>query len=77
MVAGVVDTHGPQSWPGIIVSSLQQGFVLLGADGGELGPAILNSDRRGASQLARLRRVDGLRRLTRRRPEVSRVATRA
>lgn len=41
--AGAVD--------GITLTSLRQGFVLLGDDG-ELGAGVLNSDRRGASHLA-------------------------
>lgn len=64
VVTGVVEALGPQDWAGVTVSSLRQGFVLLGRDGVELGPAVLNSDRRGAPQLDRLRAVDGLQRLT-------------
>ncbi len=49
----------PGDFAGITASSLRQGFVLT--DGvTELGPAILNSDRRGASQLDRLRREVGV-----------------
>ena len=36
-------------WLGVTVSTLRQGFVLLAADGGTLGPGVLNSDRRGAA----------------------------
>ena len=39
---------GEGDWLGVTVSTLRQGFVLLGADGRHLGPGILNSDRRGA-----------------------------
>ena len=35
-------------WLGVTVSTLRQGFVLLGGDGGTLGNGVLNSDRRGA-----------------------------
>ncbi len=50
--------RGPGNYAGITASSLRQGFVLT--DGrAELGPAVLNSDRRGASQLERLRREVG------------------
>lgn len=38
---------GPGDWLGLTVSTLRQGFVLLGANGRHLGPGILNSDRRG------------------------------
>jgi sugar (pentulose or hexulose) kinase len=49
----------------VTATSLRQGFVLVGADG-ELGNGVLNSDRRGADQLGRLRSVagDSLYRLT-------------
>ncbi len=44
----------PGDYAGVTASSLRQGFVLT--DGStELGPGVLNSDRRGASQLDRLR----------------------
>lgn len=44
---------------GLTASSLRQGFLLTdGRD--ELGPAVLNSDRRGAAQLERLRREVGV-----------------
>lgn len=39
---------------GVTAASLRQGFVLV-ADDGELGLGVLNSDRRGASQLGALR----------------------
>ena len=44
----VVVQAGEGEWLGVTVSSLRQGFVLLGADGRHLGPGVLNSDRRGA-----------------------------
>lgn len=47
----------------VVVTTLRQGFVLT--DGRrELGPGVLNSDRRGAAHLDRLRAVDGLYELT-------------
>jgi sugar (pentulose or hexulose) kinase len=49
---------------GVTAGSLRQGFVLVGADG-ELGNGVLNSDRRGASQLDELRRAVGSERLYR------------
>jgi xylulokinase len=42
-------------WLGLTVSTLRQGFVLLGADGGTLGRGVLNSDRRGAAHADVLR----------------------
>ena len=44
-------------YAGVTASSLRQGFVLVGGDDGghELGPGILNSDRRGATHLDLLR----------------------
>lgn len=49
----------PGDYAGVTASSLRQGFVLT--DGTtEVGPAILNSDRRGAGQLDRLRRDVGV-----------------
>ena len=39
----------PGEYDGVTVSSLRQGFVLLGRDGEPLGPGVLNSDGRGAS----------------------------
>ena len=45
----VVAAAGEGDWLGVTVSSLRQGFVLLGADGEALGNGILNSDRRGAA----------------------------
>lgn len=42
----------PGDWLGVTVSTLRQGFVLLGADGRVLGPGVLNSDRRGAPYAA-------------------------
>jgi sugar (pentulose or hexulose) kinase len=51
------------TYAGIVVSSLRQGFVLT--DGRrELGRGVLNSDRRGARCLDRLRRIPGLYTLT-------------
>ena len=48
-LADVVDRAGRPGadYLGLTVSSLRQGFVLLGADGEVLGPGVLNSDRRG------------------------------
>ncbi len=43
-----VEQAGTGDWLGLTVSTLRQGFVLLGADGRHLGPGITNSDRRGA-----------------------------
>ena len=51
---------GPREWLAVLPASLRQGFVLLGADGATLGPGILNSDRRGAHALGRLRAVPDL-----------------
>ena len=42
-------------WLGVTVSTLRQGFVLLGSDGRTLGNGVLNSDRRGAPHAAVLR----------------------
>ncbi|MGH9183838.1 MAG: FGGY family carbohydrate kinase, partial [Acidimicrobiales bacterium] len=48
----------PRDYAGLTASSLRQGFVLTdGAN--EVGPGVLNSDRRGASHLDRLRRQVG------------------
>ncbi|MDQ6875087.1 MAG: FGGY-family carbohydrate kinase [Actinomycetota bacterium] len=47
----------------VVVTTLRQGFVLIDGER-ELGPGILNSDRRGAGYLDRLRAVDGLYELT-------------
>ncbi len=46
----------------ISVTSLRQGYVLLDGSG-ELGPGVLNSDRRGAAQLQRVRETIGRDRL--------------
>ena len=57
---------GADAVDAITLTSLRQGFVLLG-DGGELGAGVLNSDRRGASQLDAIRDrvgVDALYRIT-------------
>jgi len=63
LVRRVVDRAGPGPYGGIVVSSLRQGFVLT--DGArELGHGVLNSDRRGAVSLARLRRIPQLYALT-------------
>ncbi len=51
-------------YAGLVVSSMRQAFVLLGQDG-ELGTGILNSDRRAAAALPRLREVPQLYQLTR------------
>lgn len=59
-LTGAVEVVGrpPGDYAGVTASSLRQGFVLT--DGaGELGPGVLNSDRRGADQLERLRREIG------------------
>ncbi len=49
----------PGSYAGLTASSLRQGYVLT--DGtNELGAAVLNSDRRGAGELDRLRREVGV-----------------
>lgn len=56
----------PDEYVGVTAASLRQGFVLV-ADEGELGLGVLNSDRRGASQLGALRSAvdaDHLYRLT-------------
>ena len=42
-------------WLGLTVSTLRQGFVLLGADGSPVGNGVLNSDRRGAAHADVLR----------------------
>lgn len=47
---------------GVTVGSLRQGFVLLGDDG-EVGPGVLNSDRRGGPYLDHLREVVGTQQL--------------
>ncbi|MDQ3304693.1 MAG: FGGY-family carbohydrate kinase [Actinomycetota bacterium] len=60
-MAGAVERAARPSgdYAGITASSLRQGFILT--DGTtELGPAVLNSDRRGAGQLDRLRREVGV-----------------
>lgn len=51
--------HPTGRYAGLVVSSMRQAFVLLGTDG-ELGNGILNSDRRGAGALERLRAVPEL-----------------
>lgn len=59
LVRDTVAARPDRAWTGVVVSSLRQGFVLT--DGAaELGPGVLNSDRRGAAHLARLRRVPDL-----------------
>ncbi len=45
LTRAVADVEG--QWVGLTVSSLRQGFVLLDGEGRTLGPAVLNSDRRG------------------------------
>jgi len=49
-------------YAGVTASSLRQGFVLTGGDDGgtELGPGVLNSDRRGAAHLDHLRHQIGV-----------------
>lgn len=47
-LSSACDRAGPGDYAGLTVSSLRQGFVLLGANGTVLGNGILNSDRRGA-----------------------------
>ena len=42
-------------WLGVTVSTLRQGFVLLGSDGDTIGNGVLNSDRRGAAHVDVLR----------------------
>ncbi len=54
----------PGRYAGLVVSSMRQAFVLLGPDG-ELGTGILNSDRRAAAVLPRLRAVPRLYQVTR------------
>ena len=58
---GVVASAGraAEEYAGITASSLRQGFVLTDGEV-ELGPGVLNSDRRGAGQLDHLRRCVGL-----------------
>ncbi|CAN5436868.1 FGGY-family carbohydrate kinase [soil metagenome] len=46
----------------VTVTSLRQGYVLLGAES-EIGPGVVNADRRGATQLERLAEVVGPERL--------------
>jgi sugar (pentulose or hexulose) kinase len=43
----------------VVCTGMRIPFVLIDADGGEIGPGILNHDRRGADQLARVRAVGG------------------
>ncbi len=56
---GAVEAAGqpPGAYAGVTATSLRQGFVLVGGrDGGtELGPGVLNSDRRGGPHLETLR----------------------
>ncbi|MDQ6796956.1 MAG: FGGY family carbohydrate kinase, partial [Actinomycetota bacterium] len=57
----------PGDYAGITATSLRQGFVLIGGSGREgdreLGPGVLNSDRRGGPHLETLRRQIGVERL--------------
>ena len=46
-LAEAVGAAPPGDWLGVTVSTLRQGFVLLGADEQVLGHGVLNSDRRG------------------------------
>lgn len=51
----------PGRYAGVTAASLRQGFVLLGGEPRrELGAGVLNSDRRGAAALPRLRHLPGL-----------------
>lgn len=51
----------PGRYVGVTAASLRQGFVLLGGEPRqELGAGVLNSDRRGAAALPRLRQLVGL-----------------
>jgi len=52
-------------YAGVTAASLRQGFVLIGGTdaGTELGPGVLNSDRRGGPHLETLRRRIGVERL--------------
>jgi len=52
----------PGDYAAVTVTSLRQGFVLVGG-GAELGPGVLNSDRRGGSHLDTLRARIGVERL--------------
>ena len=63
LVRRVVAEAGPGPYAGVIASSLRQGFVLIDGER-ELGSGVLNSDRRGAGALDRLRRIRGLYLLT-------------
>ncbi len=62
---GAVEAAGrpPAAYAGVTATSLRQGFVLVGAGGGELGPGVLNSDRRGGPHLQALRDRIGVERL--------------
>ncbi len=61
---GAVEAAGrpPGAYAGVTVTSLRQGFVLVGG-GTELGPGVLNSDRRGGPHLDTLRTRIGVERL--------------
>ena len=50
--------HPASAYAAVTATSLRQGYVLLDADA-EVGPGVLNSDRRGAAQLDRIRAVVG------------------
>jgi len=50
----------PGDYAGITATSLRQGFVLIGDGARELGPGVLNSDRRGGPHLETLRRRIGV-----------------
>ncbi|MGA8113094.1 MAG: FGGY-family carbohydrate kinase [Actinocatenispora sp.] len=54
----------PGRYAGLVVSSMRQAFVLVGDDG-EIGAGVLNSDRRGAGALDRLREVPAVYEVTR------------
>jgi len=61
---GAVEAAGRPAgdYAGVTVTSLRQGFVLVGG-GAELGPGVLNSDRRGGPHLDTLRNRIGVERL--------------
>jgi len=64
LITRVLAGAGKPAVEGLVVSSMRQAFVLVD-DERELGHGILNSDRRGAPALARLRQVPDLYEVTR------------
>jgi xylulokinase len=64
LMARAIAEAGNPAVQGLVVSSMRQAFVLVD-DERELGFGILNSDRRGAPALARLRRLPDLYEVTR------------